>query len=203
MAASKTKVERIASAEQYRVVNEQREVMDFTIDESSGLVSASGCYGTFSHYWTAPGPRGLREFLGDIQFGYALGKLTGRGEGAGGYRFDLKKSIASLKKIIRESNERPPEFDETKEELRDLWAENATTEEEFHRQVGECGSICHWLGSDWYLQVPCEHSRDGGAVVFWNDFFIPWVKAIQLPGAPRPQNKRVPEPWKKRRTVKP
>jgi hypothetical protein len=189
MKRQKVKIEKVTGPEHYYLVGSFGDVVDITIDEASGLFSASGSFGTFSHYWSAPGPRGLKAFLGGIQYDYAMGKFRANG----GFVFDHEKSIRALRKLIfkdpyRVTDLTPDQKSHIREDLANLKCTDCTTEDDFFREVQDCEGIREALGDEWYLQVPNERKLHGECAAFWNDFFIPFVASYM----PNHQCKRVP-----------
>ena len=180
----------IPGPEHFHLQGSFGDFVGISVDETSGLFAATGSFGTFSHYWTAPGPEGLKIFLGRIQYDYAMNKLRANA----GFVFDAEKSIRSLRKIIRKcylGNFPSPDKEHRQqiaEEIEHLKMLDCTRDEEFHREVGDCSGICDVLGTDWFLQVPCERKRDRNCTAFWNDLFIPFVASYM----PDHQCKRVP-----------
>ncbi|HRI77271.1 MAG TPA: hypothetical protein PLX33_09820 [Alphaproteobacteria bacterium] len=147
-----------------------------TINEATGLFMAYTDYGNFSYHWPAPGDKGLKHFLGTIEFDYAMGKLSAnRGD-----RFDADVGIHNLRKRIKEERR-----DGVIERVtaRCAWLEVDDIEAEalgensqlFYDRIWRSSHILDAIGhDDWHRningRVKCPQ-----CVGFWNNIFIPFV----------------------------
>jgi hypothetical protein len=146
------------------------------IDEKSGLFMAHTDFGTYSTHWTAPGDKGLRHFLGKIDFDYAMNRLAANH----GEVFDADLAVRNLRKQIIE-NRRNGEID-TKT-ARFAWAAIDEMEGDyldrqenlFYDRIVRSRFILDAIGHDDWHHAINGRAKCPSCIGFWNNIYIPFV----------------------------
>ena len=147
------------------------------VDEHTGLFIAYTDFGTFSHHWSAPGEKGLKHFLTDIDYSYAMGKFRG---GDRGTVYDAAEAVKNIKRAI--ISNRHHRFI-SKDTARKAWEtlryadDYSYTKDTLQVWVRDQDSILDAIGHDeWWYSVD-GRVKDPQCVAFWNDIFIPFVSS--------------------------
>lgn len=145
------------------------------VNENTGLFMAYTDYGNYCHHWPSPGEKGLKHFLTDIDYHYAMGKFTGTRYGK---VFRADRAIQDLKETIIERR-RDDSID--RETARDAWDElrhaedHGYSKDTFMVWIRDSSFILDAIGhDDWWCGID-GMVNDPQCVGFWNEIFIPFV----------------------------
>lgn len=166
----------LSEGETYFVRNGQMGWGVITINEKTGLFMAYTDYGNYCYHWNAPGDKGLKAFLADLDFSYAMGKFTGARYGR---KFDNATAIASLKRDI--INRRRDNQQIGMEVARAAWddlhnlEDAGDSEDYFMSLLAREPDILDAIGPDDWWHCVDGKVNDPQCVGFWNHIFIPFV----------------------------
>ncbi|WP_339118922.1 hypothetical protein [Halomonas sp. BMC6] len=145
---------------------------------NGGTIQISGDFGPWSHTWTHVGDGSFIDFLGKLNFDYAMNKLLGCDDL---YVFDAEQTINGIRKTVLE---RRRENELTAEQAREYWDElaniDATTEREFFDSLndiswyggrGDFVSLTSALYDDDISQMPILTSPKGNTLYFWENLW--------------------------------
>lgn len=147
-----------------------------TIDEASGLFMAYTDYGNFGAHWNGPGDKGLKHFLGTLDYSYAMGKLAPNH----GMSFDGEIALKNLRKQVHEAHRRgeitKDQAREAKDDLDDLDDEGINNHEHlFYDRIASSRGILDVIGHDDWWHAVNGRVKCHQCVGFWNNVYIPFV----------------------------
>lgn len=145
---------------------------------NGGTIQISGYFGPWAYTWTHVGEGSFIDFLGELNFEYAMNKLVGRQDL---YEFDLDRTLERVKSRIIELR---VVNDLQREQAREYWDEleniEPTTEREFFDALNDiywCDgyesfvSLFSALYDDDISEVPVLTSPKGNMVYFWENLW--------------------------------
>jgi len=175
------------------VVREWSDQREDGSEQHRGEILINSTFGSWAHYWGAPGTR-FRRFLLGLDFGYAFGKFMGLAL----EQYDGDASMAGLQRKVIESRRRRHI---SREAARFVWdqiddhsSELRESQESFITACGHIGRECDapWarraistmelddigeiFAEPWYLTETRDHPQ---AVGFWRDIWPEFCAALR------------------------
>lgn len=156
----------------------------FLIDAGDGMLSIQSDYGNWGHSWSSPG-KDFKKFLCELDDDYLLRKLCGNPD-----KFNAKKTVANIKKIICESRRERLRVRIRREwqEITKEWCRNMWDSAEELEDITSADVFAERVMNDPYLEAIGEHitesdvmvyERDGAMTMFMERLWRPFIEYLK------------------------